>query len=124
MVCHSRPMVYAYVPNFSSIGLFSRPLAAKNAIFWTLAFSGVANWQQSEILEHGCTTTNLPVSNSIKIVSVLLGKIVRTNCTFTAMTKRQTDRQTDRQKTQRFWLPHTGRLKSEPHQTWHADEDL
>ena len=37
---------------------------------------------------------------------------------------RQTDRQTHRQKTQRFWLPHTGRLKSEPHQTWHADEDL
>ena len=38
--------------------------------FWTSAFSGVANWQQSEKVEHGCTTTNLPLSNDIKIVSV------------------------------------------------------
>ena len=30
LVCYSRPAVYAYVPNFVSIGLFCRPLAAKN----------------------------------------------------------------------------------------------
>jgi len=30
------------------------------AVFWTSAFSGVANWQQSEKVEHVCTTTNLP----------------------------------------------------------------
>jgi len=41
------------------------------AVFWTSAFSGVASWQQSEKVEHGCTTTNLPLSNGIKIVSVL-----------------------------------------------------
>jgi len=42
LVCYSRPAVYAYVPNFVSIGLFCRSLAAKNpqfltyfAIFWT-----------------------------------------------------------------------------------------
>ena len=53
LVCYSRSAVYAYVPNFVSIGLFCRPMAAKNpqflpyfAIFWTSAFSGVANWQQ------------------------------------------------------------------------------
>jgi len=28
-------------------------------VFWTSAFSGVANWQQSEKVEHGCTTTLL-----------------------------------------------------------------
>jgi len=49
--------------------------------FWTSAFSGVAIWQQSEKVEHACTTTNLPLSNGIKIVSVLQrrhGKIGRT----------------------------------------------
>ena len=73
-------MVYAYVPNFVSIGLFHRP-AGENPRFWTLPVSGVANWQQSDKVEHGCTTTNLPLSNGIKIVSVLQrlhGKIGRT----------------------------------------------
>jgi len=49
--------------------------------FCTSAFSGVANWQQSEKVEHGCTTTNLPLPNGIKIVSVLQrlhGEIGRT----------------------------------------------
>jgi len=41
------------------------------AVFWTSAFSGVANWQQTEKVEHGCTTTNLPLSKGIKIVSVI-----------------------------------------------------
>ena len=44
LVCCCRPMVYAYVPKFVSIGLFCRPLAAKNpnfCIFWISAFSGV-----------------------------------------------------------------------------------
>ena len=40
-------------------------------IFLNLAFCGVASWQQSEKVEHGCTTTSLPQSTSIKIVSVL-----------------------------------------------------
>ena len=67
-------MVYAYMPNFVSLGVFCRPLLVKNpnfCQFWTSAFSGVANWQQSQKVEHGNTTTNLPLSNGIKIVSVL-----------------------------------------------------
>jgi len=44
-------MVYAYVPNFVSIGIFCHPLATKNAnvagFFLTLAFCGVASWRQS-----------------------------------------------------------------------------
>jgi len=103
-MCYSRHTVYAYVPNFVSIGLFCRPLAAKNpnfAVFWTSAFSVVANWQQSEKVEHGWTTsTNLPLSNGIKIVSVgllqcLHGEIGRT---VSDVQKRdeQTDRQTDK----------------------------
>ena len=30
------------------------------AVFWTSAFSDVDSWRQSEKVEHGCTTTNLP----------------------------------------------------------------
>ena len=68
------------------------------AVFWTSAFSGVANWQQSETVEHGCTTTSLPLSNGIKIVSVrqrLHGEIGRT---ISDVQKRdgQTNRQTDK----------------------------
>ena len=90
--------------------------------FWTSAFSDVANCHQSQKVEHGCTPTNLPLSNGIKIVSVLQrlhGEIGRTN---SDVQKRdgQTDKQTDRQKTQRFWPPRR-RVKSEPHQTWHGD---
>ena len=51
-------------------------------IFWTSAFSDVDRWRQSENVEHGYTTTNLPLSNGIKIISVLQrlhGEIGRTN---------------------------------------------
>jgi len=68
------------------------------AIFWTSAFSVVTNWQQSDKVEHGCTTTNLPLSNGIKIVSVLQrlhGEIGRT---ISDVQKRdgQTNKQTDK----------------------------
>ena len=52
------------------------------AVFWTSAFSDVDSWRQSEKVEHGCTTTNLLLSNGIKIISVLQrlhGEIGRTN---------------------------------------------
>ena len=124
-VCYSRPTLYAYVPNFISIGLFCRPLGAKNppifAIFWTSAFSGVDNWQQSDKVEHGCTTTNLPLSNGIKIVSEiqrLHGEIGRT-ISDVQKHDEQTDKQTDK-KTQRFRPPRR-RVKSEHHQIWHGD---
>ena len=71
-------------PNFVSIGLFCRPLLAKKnnfSRFWISAFSHVANWHQSQKGEHECTTTNLPLSNGIEVVSVLQrlhGEIGRT----------------------------------------------
>ena len=97
--------------------------------FWPSAFSDVANWHQPQKVEHGCTTTNLPLSNGIKIVSVLQrlhGEIGRTNSLRTSGAQKrygQTNRQTNRQKTQRFW-PLRRRVKSEPHQTWHGDRGL
>ena len=123
-MCYSRPAAYAYLRNFVSIGLFRRPVAVKNPTFcrfWTSAFSGIANWQQSEKVEHGCTTTSLPLSNGIKIVSLLQrfhGEIGRT-ISHVQKPDEQTDKQTNK-KTQRFWLPRR-RVKSEPHQTWHGD---
>ena len=67
------------------------------ALFWTSAFSGVTNRQQSEKVEHGCTTTNLPLSNGIKILSVLqcLHGVIR--CTISDVQKHdgQTSKQTD-----------------------------
>jgi len=65
---------YSLTPKFR-LDRFLSPSGGENppilAVFWTSAFSGVANWQQSEKVEHGCTTIDLPLSNGIKIVSVL-----------------------------------------------------
>ena len=88
-------------------------------VFWTSAFSGVANWQQSEKLEHGCTTTNLPLSNGIKIVSVhqrLHGEIRRTISDVQSVTNRQTDRQT---KNSTFLaVPAAGEIRAPPNLAW------
>ena len=85
------------------------------AIFSTSAFSDVASWQQSEKVEHGCTTTNLPLSNRIKIVSVLQRLHGKTGHKLWCWKAWRTDK-----KTQRFWPPRW-RVKSEPYQTWHSD---
>jgi len=126
-VCYSRLTEYAYVPNFVSIGLFCHPLAAKNpifAIFLTSAFSGVNIYQQSEKVEHGYTTTNLPLSNGIKIVSVLQRRNGEIGHMYSDVQKHdgQTNRKKDK-KTQRFWPPWR-RVKSEPHQTRHGVRGL
>ena len=122
-------MVYGYVPNFASIGLFCRSLLAKTPnfcrFFWTSAFSVVANWQQSEKVEHGCATTNLLIPNGSKILflysNAFMAKSGAQSLTFKSVTNKQADRQTDKQKNSTFWLPRR-RVKSEPHQTWHGDK--
>ena len=53
-----------------SIALWRRK-APIFAVFSTSAFSVVDSWRQSQKVEYGCTTTNLPLSNGIKIISVL-----------------------------------------------------
>jgi len=122
LVCYSRSMVYAYVPNFVSIGLFCRPLAAKKrtifAVFWTSAFSDVAIWQQSEKVEHECTTTNLPLSNGIKIVSVLERLHGKIGYTISDVQKR--DEQTDRQTKNSTFLatPAAGEIRAPPNLAW------
>ena len=57
---------------------------------------GVTNWQQSEKAEHGGTTTNLPLSNGIKIVFVFEGLHGEIGRKMSDVQKRdgQTDKQT------------------------------
>ena len=126
-MCYSRPVVYAYVPNFVSINLLCRPLAAKNAKFcrfldfenFVVSLVGGGNLRKLNTLHNYKPST----IQRIKIVSVLerlQGEIGRT---IADVQKRdeQTDRQTDRHtKTQRFW-PRRRRVKSEPYQTLHGD---
>jgi len=52
---YSRPTVYAFLPKFVSIGLFCRPVAAKNrnfCLFLTSALSRVDSWQQNPFAHH------------------------------------------------------------------------
>ena len=109
---------------FVSIGLFYRTLVAKTPSFcrfWTSPFSNVDSWRQSEKVEHGCTTTNLPLSNGIKTISVLQrlhGEIGRTSSDVM-------DRKSvmDKQKNQRFSPPQR-RVKSDPTKLGMVIEDL
>ena len=87
------------------------------AVFLTSAFSVVANWQQSGKVELGWTTTNLSLSNGIKIVSVvqrLHGEIWRT---ISDVQKR--DEQTDRQKNSTFLAtPAVGEIRAPSNMAW------
>ena len=120
-MCYSRPTVYNYVPNVVSIDLFCRALAAKNpilAIFWSSAFSDVANWHQSQKVEHGCTSTSLPVSNGIKIVFVLQRLHGEIGCTNSNVQKR--DGQTNRQTKNSTFLVAVaaGEIRAQPNLAW------
>ena len=125
LVFYSRPTAYAYVPNFVSVGLFCQTLLAKNrffCIFWTSSFSGVTNSQQSQKVGHGCTTTNLPLSNGIKIVSVLQRLHGESGRTISDVQKRhgQTDKQTDKQTKNSTFLatPAAGEIRAPPNLAW------
>ena len=75
MWCATADPRYTLTCQISSGSVYSVALCWRKtpifAMFCTSAFSVVANWQQSDKAEHGCTTTNLPLSNGVKIVSVL-----------------------------------------------------
>jgi len=95
---------YTLICQISSRSVYSVALWRRKtpifAIFSISAFSGVASWQQCEKVEHGCTTTNFPLSNGIKIVSVysnaFMAKSDAQSLTFRNVTNKQTDRQTNK----------------------------
>jgi len=124
MWCAIADSRYTLMYQISSRSVYSVALCWRTppifAVFWTSAFSVVANWQQFDKVEHGCTMTSLPLFNRIKIVSVLQrlhGEIGRT---ISNVQKRdeQTNRQTDKKLNV---LATRRRVKSEPHQTWYGD---
>ena len=101
--------------------------------FWISAFCGVAYWWCTEKVKHACTTTNRPLLNGAKTVSVLQclqGKNVCTNCIIlklvihksivhkfdlTSMTEKHTNKKLNIFSPSQHWV------KSEPHQTRHSD---
>ena len=128
-MCYNRPTVYPYVPKFVSIGLFCRPLAAKNPPIFAnfLRFFGLRHLVLSPIgnslttLNTGTQPQTFPyptVSKSFLYSNAFMAKSGAQSLTFKSVTNKQTNKQTDK-KTQRFWLPRR-RVKSEPHQTWHG----
>ena len=97
------------------------PIFAICAIFWTSAFSVVGKRQQSDKVEHGCTTTNLPLPNGIKIVSVLQSLHGEIGRTISDVQNRdgQTNRQTNRQKNSTFLAtPVAGEIRAPPNLAW------
>ena len=105
----------AYMPNFVSIGLFCRPLLAKNRQF--LPFFGFRLLVMSPIgsslrkLNTGAQLQTFPYSTASKLFlysNAFMAKSGAQSLTFKSVTDRQTNKQTDRQKTQRFWPPGSG----------------
>jgi len=120
-VCYSRSMVYAYVPNFVSIGLFCRPVAKKRF----LPFFGLRHLVLSPIgnsltkLNTGTQLQTFPyptASKSFLYSNVFMAKSGAQSLTF----KSVTNRQTNRQKNSTFLAtPAAGEIRA--HQTWHSD---
>jgi len=107
---------------FSSRSVYSVALCWRKttifAVFWTLAFSVVAKWQQSEKVGHDAQLQTFPyptASKSFLYSNAFNAKSGAQSLMFKSVTDKQTDN-----KTQRFWLPRR-RVKSEPDQTWHGD---
>jgi len=65
------------------------------AVFCTSAFSDVANWHQSQKVEHGCTTTKTfpypTASKSFLYFNAFMAKSGAQTLTFKSVTNRQTD---------------------------------
>jgi len=116
--------IQIWCPYVPSVGLFCRPLAAKNHNFCSFLDFGLEWCRQL----HGSSLRTLntgaqlqtfhypTVSKSFLYSNDFMAKSGAQTLTF----KSVTDRQTDKQNTHRFWPPRR-RVKSEPHQTWHGD---
>ena len=115
LVCYSSPIVYAFMPNLITIGLFCHTWVADSPKF--CRFLDLPFWLHTENAGHRCTTTNLSLSNSIKIISVLHrlhGKIV---CTNSVVQKH--DRDTKRQtKNSTFLVAVAGEIQALLNSAW------
>ena len=89
--------------NFPLYRFILSPSVSENPQFlpfvWTLAFSGIANWQQSEKVEHGAQLQTFPyrtVSKSFLYSNAFMPKPGAQSLTFKSVTNKQTDKQTDK----------------------------
>ena len=119
LVCYSRPKVYAYVPNFVSIGLFCRPLIAKKTI---LPFFGLRHLVMSPVgsslrkLDTGAQlqTFLYPTASKLFLYSnAFMAKSGAQSLTFKSVTDKQTDK-----KLNVFGHPGGGRNPSPPNLAW------
>jgi len=96
--------VYTYVPNFISIGLFCRPLAAKKEQF--LPFFGIRHLVVSPIgsslrkLDTGAQLQTFPYPMVSKLLflysNAFMTKSGAQSLTFKSVTNKQTNRQTNK----------------------------
>ena len=80
LVCYSRPAVYAYVPNFASIGLFCRPVGEKNPIFAVFGFRHLVSSPNGNSLTklntaHNCKLSPIQGPNIVSVLQRLHGEI-------------------------------------------------
>ena len=134
-MCYSRLAVYAYVPNFVSISLFCRPLAAKTPNFGhILPYFGLRHLVVSPIgyilkkLNMGAQPRTFPYRTVSKIMSVvqrLHGEIGRRNSDVQKrdeqtdkQTDKQTNRQTDKKNSTFLATPAAGEIRASPNLAW------
>jgi len=94
-------MVYVYLRNFVSIGLFCRPVAAKKkqffVVFWTSSFSDVSIGINLRKLSTGAQLQTFPYATALKSLlysNAFMAKSGAQTLTFKSVTDKQTDRQT------------------------------
>ena len=119
-MCYSRPTVYAYAPNFVYIGLLCRPLLAKNpnfCRFLDLAFSVVANWQQSDKVNMGAQLQTFPYPTASKLFlysNAFTAKSGAQSLTFESVMNKQTQT-----KNSTFLAtPGAGEIRAPPNVAW------
>ena len=105
-MCYSRPTAYVYRRNFASIGLFYRPVAAKNRHFCGfLPFFGLRHLVMSPIVINlrkvstGAQLQTFPypmASKSFLYSNAFMAKSGAQSLTFKRVTDKQTNRQTSR----------------------------
>ena len=122
-MCYSRPTVYVYLRNFVSIGLFCRPVAAKNPNFAVFGLRHLVMSPIGIILRKLSTGAQLQtfrypgVSKSFLYSNVFMAKSGAQTLTFkSVMDKTVTDKSvTDRQKNSTFLVtPGAGEIRAPP----------
>jgi len=101
---------------------------AKNpnfAVFWTSAFSVVANWQQSDKVEQ-LQAFPYPTASKLFLYSnAFIATSGKQSLTFKSVTDRQTNKQANRQKNSTFLAtPAAGEMRASPNSAWYVIEDL